>query len=483
LKSPLVVPTAIFFCLLCQIVYGQFIPYSQYDNVPLLTCPAAPSLSRYTVAEVHYRRSRIANYGLSSVSFMHPFRSKVLPSGGLGINVTSQQAGPAGIYKVTGATAAFAYAIHLSKAHHISAGISGGLVNKRIDASGITTDSQYKFGIFDQSLSHGEDFSSGSVTKPVINAGLYWVFMGPENQKKTSLSLAAYNMNRPTFTLLSDSRSEDMTYVVTGDVVLRTQGRVTLSPTFRYIWQGTSIINIGSYVMYAVNADNKISAGVWYKTSKALVFSAQYKSENYFISASTDLTIASDRDANVSNAVEIGLGWHMLRKDNVNLNLGKNSVRTKKSSARKRKLSSAPPSRKARTRTNYTKRDKVDKKEFESLPTIEVIYFDSASAIVPSDRIQILVDLASILKNNPKTKLKITGHSSTDETIENKQISQARIDTVVKILIEYGALKGQLNTIAMSTRKPAGSNRTKGGRQKNRRVEFEWIKMKLQKHD
>jgi type IX secretion system PorP/SprF family membrane protein len=474
LKRPLVVFATIFSSL-CQVVYGQFIPYSQYHNVPLLTNPAAPALTRYTTVEIHYRRSRIAHYDVPAVSFMYPFRSKELSSGGLGINVISQHAGPGGMYKVTGATAAFAYAIHLSKTHHISAGISGGVINKRIDASGITTDSQYNLGIFDPSISHGEDFRSGSVTKPVINAGLYWVFTGPENQEKASLGVAAYNMNRPAFALFPDSPSEEMTYIITGDITLRTRGRVTLSPTFRYIWQGTSIANIGGRVIYAANADNKISIGAWYKTTNALVFSAQYNSKAYSISASTDLSIASGRDANVNNAVEIGLGWRMHRKENVNP--VKTSVRREKRSVPKRKLSSARVTRKAITRANRTKDDETGIRETAS--RIEIIYFDSASAVVPVDRIPFLEDLASGLKSHPKTKLKVTGHSCThgDETV-NKQISNERAKAVAKILIDNGVPADQINVVAMGTRKPVGSNRTKAGRQKNRRVEFEWIKVK-----
>jgi type IX secretion system PorP/SprF family membrane protein len=478
LKRPLVLAVIIFLSLnLCQFVYGQFIPYSQYYNAPLLTNPAAPSMTRYTEVEVHYRRSRIANYDLPSVSFLYPLWSaNGLTSGGLGANVISQHAGPNGIYKVTGATAAFSYTIHVSKAHHLNAGISGGFISKKVDVSGITTDAQYNLNAFDPSLGNGEYLRSGSVTKPVINAGFYWVFTGLENQEKASLGVAAYNMNRPVFELMPASANENITYVVTGNIVLHRRGRTMLAPTFRYIWQGASIANIGCRMQYAVNANNKITVGAWYKTTKALVFSAQYNAKAYVISASTDLTVAPNLDASINNALEIGLGWRMLRKDNVNPD--KILMRIEKPS-RKRKLSTTPVSRKPSKRSNTkSKRDKVGAKDIGSLPKIEVIYFDSASTVVPADRIAFLEDLASALKNHPKTKLKITGHSSTDETIDNKQISQARINAVMKILMNNGALGSQLNTRAMSSQKPAGSNHTKAGRQKNRRVEFEWIKMK-----
>jgi OOP family OmpA-OmpF porin len=120
----------------------------------------------------------------------------------------------------------------------------------------------------------------------------------------------------------------------------------------------------------------------------------------------------------------------------------------------------------------------VGTEQVDSLPTTAVIYFDAASAEVPTDRKPFLEGLASALKNHPKIKLKITGHSCVqgDQAV-NKQISNERAKAVAKILIENGVSEGQLKVIGVGIRKPVTSSRTKAGRQKNRRVEFEWIKM------
>jgi type IX secretion system PorP/SprF family membrane protein len=468
----------------CQVVYGQFVPYSQYNNVQLLTNPAFPSFAKYTQISVHYRKSRIGNYDLPSISFMHPFYRQFDGSqyGGVGVNVISQHAGPGGIYKVTGASGVFAYAIHLSRKHHIGAGIAAGVINKRIDVSDITTDSQYSLGTYDPSLSSGENFQSSSVTRPVINAGLCWVLTGLNNQEKASFGIAAYNMNKPVFNLFSNSPADYMTYIATGEMALVTHGRFTLSPTFRYVWQGTSIANIGGRISYSVNTNGELSTGVWYKTTGGLVFSAQYNSNRYVISASTDLSIASGRDANVNNALEIGLGWRMKRK--AESKPRKTSVGEEKSFNRIREQQAAksPPARDVRNAppfAHYNNNDstRAETDEVESLPTIPAIYFDTMSAEVPADRKPFLEDLASALKNNPKIKLKITGHRSTqkDESV-NKQISYERAKAVAKILIDNGVSEGQLKVVDMGIRKPVGSDRTKAGRQKNRRVEFEWIK-------
>jgi type IX secretion system PorP/SprF family membrane protein len=267
---------------------------------------------------MNYRRSRIANYDVPAVSFILPFyrQSNGLRYGGMGFNIISQQAGPGGLYKVSGATGTFAYTLHLSKTNHIGAGIAGGFINKRIDASGITTDSQYNLGTYDPSLADGENFQSGSITRPVVNAGLCWVLTGAYGQEKASLGVAAYTMNKASFDLLQGASSDLVTYVATGEMVLLTSTRMTISPSFRYIYQGSSTANIGARISYNVQPfDNVPSAGIWYKTTHALVAAAQYNYKAFVLGASMDFSIGSDLDANVSNAVEIALGWRMNRKE------------------------------------------------------------------------------------------------------------------------------------------------------------------------
>ncbi len=258
---------------------------------------------------------------MPAVSFILPFyrQSNGLRYGGMGINVISQQAGPGGLYKLTGATGTFAYTLHLSKTSHIGAGIAGGFVNKRIDASGITTDSQYNLGVYDPALANGENFQSGSVTRPVINAGLCWVLTGASGQEKVSLGVAAYTMNKPSFDLLQHAPSDPVTYVATGEIALLTNARMTISPSFRYIYQGASTANIGARISYSIQPfDNLLSAAIWYKTTHALVVAAQYNYKVFIVGASMDFSIGSDLDASINNAVEFSLGWRINRKERLN---------------------------------------------------------------------------------------------------------------------------------------------------------------------
>lgn len=505
----------------CQATYGQFIPYSQYHNAPLLTNPAAPSLTDYTQVTVHYRRSRVANYDIPSVSFMMPFyrQSNGLRYGGIGANIINQQAGPNGLYKATGVTGTFAYTIHLSKTHHIGAGIGGGIINKRIDASGITTSSQYNLGVYDPSLSNGENIQSNSVTRPVINAGLCWVLTGADDQQKASLGAAAYSMNKPSFDLLEDAANDNTTYVVSGELALLTRDRITLSPTFRYIYQGASTTNVGAHVSYILDASNNaLSAGLWYKTTQALVVSAQYNYKAYVIGASMDFSIASNRDANINNAVEIVLGWRMNRKERLK-SRGASSQHAQTSITPTHKpdssQSSTPvaPTREPATTQSSTpaapahepdssqsstpvapqapqqvqpaseplgedhNTSGVTEKPQPQPPAIPAVQFEPGSNKVSAEGQAQLEDLAAVLKQHPEYTLKITGHScKLGERSVREKVSYERAQAVAKILTEKGVPEQQLEVTGMGDREPVASNTTKAGRQKNRRVEFEWIK-------
>jgi type IX secretion system PorP/SprF family membrane protein len=495
----------------CQAVYGQFIPYSQYHNAPLLTNPAAPSLTDYMQVTLHYRRSRVANYDIPSISFMMPFyrQSDGLRYGGIGANIINQKAGPNGLYKVTGATGTFAYTLHLSKNHHIGAGISGGIVNKRLDASAITTESQYNLGVYDPSLGNGENIRSSSVTRPVINAGFGWVLTDADDRQKATLGVAAYNMNQPAFDLIDNAASDDMTYVVSGEVDVFTRNRVTLSPTFRYIHQGTSAANIGARVRYALNAaDDELSAGLWYKTTKALVAGAQYNYKAYVIGASIDLSTGGSRDANINNAVEIVLGWRMNRKDRMKPRTTtapaktpapvheEDTVKTEETVApaqEEKEEDTKPADTSVQPGQQADSTSTVPPQTSEPVPPTPEPQTETAAPILPPTPATIpfepgsnnvsakdqrsLEELAAFLKAHPEYRLKISGHSARlGDRPTKDRVSYERAQAVAKILTDQGVPAQQLEVVGMGDRKPIASNKTKAGRHKNRRVEFEWIK-------
>jgi outer membrane protein OmpA-like peptidoglycan-associated protein len=82
--------------------------------------------------------------------------------------------------------------------------------------------------------------------------------------------------------------------------------------------------------------------------------------------------------------------------------------------------------------------------------------------------------IAKLLKDNPKLKLLIVGHTDNQGTfIYNKKLSEGRAKSVVKLLVtKYGINADRLHPVGVSYAAPIASNNTEEGRAKNRRVEL-----------
>lgn len=427
----------------------------------------------------------MASYQIPSVSFVMPFfrQTSGWRYAGMGVNVISQQAGPNGLYKVTGATGTFAYTVHLSSTSHMAAGIGGGVTNKRVDAS-MTTDSQFNFGAYDPSLSNGENFQSNAVTRAVINAGFCWVLTDTDQHEKASLGIAAYNVNRPSFALLHDAAPEPVTYIVTGEFEVVRRERVSVSPTFRYINNGASMANLGVRVSYVpgLSAD-VLSVGVWYKTTGAAVAAIQYERKAYVLAASMDVSTAADQVANINNAFELSLGWRLKRKEKIKPQAATASepeVITAPSPEPPAVAEPVPPPVAVEEVNEVPPVQEVAgtvlTPEEEQLSNVQ-IQFQLGSEAVSAVNDAFLDKLVAALNNHPDYQLKITGHTCTvgDKAI-NERISYERAEAVAQKLIAKGVPAERLVVIGMDIQKPIASNGTEAGRQQNRRVEFEWIR-------
>jgi OOP family OmpA-OmpF porin len=84
-----------------------------------------------------------------------------------------------------------------------------------------------------------------------------------------------------------------------------------------------------------------------------------------------------------------------------------------------------------------------------------------------------LNQLLSTLRENPKMKIEIVGHTDSKGSDEyNLSLSERRAKAVVNYLIQKGILAKRLNSKGYGKSKPIASNDTDEGRQQNRRVEF-----------
>ncbi|MGV8880054.1 MAG: OmpA family protein [Sphingobacteriaceae bacterium] len=107
--------------------------------------------------------------------------------------------------------------------------------------------------------------------------------------------------------------------------------------------------------------------------------------------------------------------------------------------------------------------------------SLENVEFDFNEAAIRSSSYQELDRVAKLLVDN-KAALKISGHADNiGAYVYNWNLSKKRADAVKAYLKSKGADIGRVAATEFGDTKPVASNKTAEGRQKNRRVEMDFL--------
>ncbi|MEO0185013.1 MAG: carboxypeptidase regulatory-like domain-containing protein [candidate division WOR-3 bacterium] len=102
------------------------------------------------------------------------------------------------------------------------------------------------------------------------------------------------------------------------------------------------------------------------------------------------------------------------------------------------------------------------------------IYFDFNSAVIKPESYPVLDDAAKVLIAKPKMRVEIGGHTdSIGSDSYNMQLSYQRANSVKDYLVRYHNIDpSRLDVRGYGESQPIADNRTKSGRDQNRRIEF-----------
>ena len=107
----------------------------------------------------------------------------------------------------------------------------------------------------------------------------------------------------------------------------------------------------------------------------------------------------------------------------------------------------------------------------------KTILFDTGKATIKFQSAEVLNQIINVLKKFPKSRFRIEGYTdSVGKKQKNITLSQNRADAVKIYLIQGGIDQSRLESIGYGPEKPIASNKTKKGRELNRRVEINLIK-------
>jgi outer membrane protein OmpA-like peptidoglycan-associated protein len=115
-------------------------------------------------------------------------------------------------------------------------------------------------------------------------------------------------------------------------------------------------------------------------------------------------------------------------------------------------------------------------REKKQIEIKQKVYFRSGKWSILPRSYRLLRDVAQVLKDFPNMRVSIEGHTdSQGKDAYNLRLSERRADSVRKFLIRSGMDESRLESLGHGESKPIDSNRTRRGREANRRVEFRII--------
>jgi len=101
------------------------------------------------------------------------------------------------------------------------------------------------------------------------------------------------------------------------------------------------------------------------------------------------------------------------------------------------------------------------------------IYFDYNQATIRSESATALEAIASVMKEQPRLRIEVRGHTDAKGTDEyNQKLSEARAQAVRDALIALGVPQERLRARGFGLSQPIATNETDEGRAMNRRTEF-----------
>ena len=107
----------------------------------------------------------------------------------------------------------------------------------------------------------------------------------------------------------------------------------------------------------------------------------------------------------------------------------------------------------------------------------KTILFDTGKATIKFQSAEVLNQIINVLKKYPNSRFRIEGYTdSTGKKQKNIELSQNRADAVKVYLIQGGIDQSRLESKGYGPENPIASNKTRKGRELNRRVEINLIK-------
>lgn len=200
-----------------------------------------------------------------------------------------------GAFKSTFATGTIAYHVSLNEESHFGIGFTGQFVSRTLNLSELTFGEQFTSGGFSATLPTGE--TALSTMKPFLSVGAGMLYSFNRNRLGFNAGVAAFNVNRPKQTFLSDPNQYLPTRLVGSmnfEYDLTNMLLVNFNSIFHYQRRQAYFSMGGSLGVDISNTErrNIMYTGVWYRSNDALLPFWGLQIENVFVGLSYDVTVS-----------------------------------------------------------------------------------------------------------------------------------------------------------------------------------------------
>lgn len=301
-------------------VKAQDVRFSQPFSVPLKFNPALMGANTDLRAIINYR-NQWANiddgYKTYSFTFLYP----VFVEGGkldIGLGAVNDKCGA---FNNMDIALAVGYKLQIAESHYLSASISGGYVQKGLDAASLTFDDQYVIGSFDEGNPSNETILNEKISSPDFSAGILWYY-NPSGKMNAYFGISAFHLYQSNKSFTNEEVEQAIRYSYQIGVKMISDVGIDVSPNIVISSQGgAEEIASGLYINYNLDEMMKVTVGGWIRKNNAVAFIVGFEYNNYTIGYSYDLGM-SDMNKAISGIMthEISLAFKLDQSKDAKVN-------------------------------------------------------------------------------------------------------------------------------------------------------------------
>ncbi len=266
-----------------QYSYTQDLHFSQFFEAPLLRNPSLAGIfvGDYRVQGVYRNQWNSVTNAYRTGSLNAEYKMPVGRGNDFittGLQCLFDKAGTVGL-TTTEFLPALNYHKSLSnnKTMYLSLGFMGGIVDKTIDRSKVTTSNQFNNGVFDPAIADGETFPSANIHYWDANVGMSFNTTFGEDEKNSMFVGAAFqHLNRPKNNFYLNTIEIDPKYVFSLGAKINMDDNSYFNLQGDYSIQGSSKEAVGG-ALYSYKLDDMtdpkyiLSLGVFMRWQDALI--------------------------------------------------------------------------------------------------------------------------------------------------------------------------------------------------------------------